>query len=190
MKRGVKYPVEPLTRSEVELLLSACNHGPTGTRNRALLAILWRTGIRVSEALALKPSDVDERSLRILHGKGDRARTVGMDAVAKALLDLWMVERKSLGFTGRHRVFCTLEGEGLQTSYVRALMKRLAAAAGIEKRVHAHGLRHTMAFELIGEGVRLDVISGQLGHTSIGITERYVKHLNPRTIIDVISARA
>lgn len=190
MKRGVKYPVQPLTRDEIDRLLSACNKGATGTRNRALIVVMWRAGLRVSEALALVPGNVEERSLRVLHGKGDKCRVVGMDAVCKAVLDVWMAERRSLGFGNREPIFCTLKGEGLKTSYVRSLMKRLAATARIEKRVHPHQLRHTMAFELIGEGVRLDVISGQLGHSNLSVTEAYLAHLNPRVIVDVISARA
>lgn len=53
MRKGTKYPVEPLTRAEVERLLQACSGGATGTRNRALIGVLWRSGLRVSEALAL-----------------------------------------------------------------------------------------------------------------------------------------
>ena len=187
MKLGQKYPVEPLTRPEVEALLAACSKGATGTRNRALVGLLWRSGLRVSEALALKPSDVQERSVRVLHGKGDKSRTVGLDATAKALLDLWIAERKALGLKGP--LFCTLKGQPVKTAYVRALFKRLAADAGIEKRVHPHGLRHTHAFELINEGISLNVISAQLGHSTPLTTHRYVNHLNPKVVIDLISAR-
>ena len=189
MKKGQKYPVETLTKAEVERLLESCSKGPTGTRNRAILAVLWRTGLRISEALALKPSDVDDRSLIVLHGKGDKRRVVSMDPTVKALLDLWIAQRKALGFNGRDPLFCTLKGEGLKTAYVRALMKRLAADAGIDKRVHPHGLRHTMAFEMVNERLPLNVISTQLGHSNLGTTERYVNHLNPTAIIDVIWAR-
>lgn len=187
MKAGQKYPVEPLTRQEIEALLAACSKGATGTRNRALVGLLWRSGLRVSEALALKPSDVGERSVRVLHGKGDKARLVGLDATAKALLDLWLSERKALGLKGP--LFCTLKGEPVKTAYVRALFKRLAADAGIDKRVHPHGLRHTHAFELINEGVPLNAISAQLGHSNLLTTQRYVNHLNPAAVIDLIASR-
>lgn len=184
MRKGTKYPVEPLTRSEVERLLQACSGGATGTRNRALIGVLWRSGLRVSEALALRPCDVEANSLRVLHGKGDQARVVGLDVVARALLDLWLAKRPS-GKT----LFCTLKGASLKTAYVRALMKRLAADAGIDKRVHPHGLRHTHAFELVNEGVPMNIIGGQLGHAHVATTERYVRHLHPAAVIDVISNR-
>ncbi|BBO34207.1 hypothetical protein PLANPX_3819 [Lacipirellula parvula] len=189
MKKGTKYPVEPLSRSEVERLLQACSRGATGTRNRALIGILWRSGLRVSEALALRPCDLETNSLRILHGKGDVARVVGLDTVARALLDLWLAERKALGLSAKAELFCTLRGEPVKTAYVRALMKRLAAAVGIAKRVHPHGLRHTHAFELVNEGVPMNIIGGQLGHAHVATTERYVKHLHPTAVIDVISSR-
>lgn len=184
MRKGTKYPVEPLTRAEVERLLQACSNGATGIRNRALLGVLWRSGLRVSEALALRPCDVEANSLRVLHGKGDQARVVGLDLVARALLDLWLAKRPA-GKT----LFCTLQGAPVKTSYVRALMKRLAADAGIDKRVHPHGLRHTMAFDLVNERVPLNVISSQLGHSHLATTERYVNHLNPSVVIDIISNR-
>jgi site-specific recombinase XerD len=191
MRKGQKYPAQPLTRAEIEALLGACNQGPTGARNRALIALLWRTGVRISEALALKPGDLDERSVRILHGKGDVCRTVGgLDVTAKPYLNIWLAERKALGFNARNPLFCTLKGEGLQTAYVRAMLKRLAEECGIEKRVHPHAFRHTMAFEWVNERAPLNIISAQLGHRSLGITEKYVSHLNPAAVIDWAAARA
>ncbi len=184
MRKGTKYPVEPLTRSEVERLLQACSKGPTGIRNRALLAVMWRSGLRVSEALALRPCDVEANAIRILHGKGDQARVVGLDVVARALLDLWLAKRPNA-----KSLFCTLQGAPVKTAYVRALMKRLAADAGIMKRCHPHQLRHTMAVDLVNERVPLNVISAQLGHHSLATTERYVNHLNPAAVIDIISNR-
>ena len=78
--KGQKYPGEPLTPAEVHALIAACSpKAPTGIRNRALLTLLYRSGLRISEALALRPSDVDldKHTLRILHGKGNKATTRG-----------------------------------------------------------------------------------------------------------------
>ena len=70
--KGKKLPPEPLTQDEVLALMDACSRrAPTGRRDRALICVLWRAQLRISEALALKPADLDERgAIRILHGKG------------------------------------------------------------------------------------------------------------------------
>lgn len=83
--KGRKLPPEVLTGSEVNALLGVCSkRAPTGIRNRALIAMLYRGQLRIGEALAFKPKDLDRKggTLRVLHGKGDRARTVGLDSGA------------------------------------------------------------------------------------------------------------
>ncbi len=88
-----RLPVELLTPDEVRALVRACSsRAPTGvSRNRALIAVLYRGGLRISEALELHPKDVDmaRTTVAVLHGKGDRPRTVGMDPAAFALLERW-----------------------------------------------------------------------------------------------------
>ena len=190
--KGRKLPPEPLTETEVAGLIKACsNRAPTGIRNRALIAILWRAGLRISEALGLLPKDLDpaQCTIRVLHGKGDKYRIVGLDAGAWALLERWIDKRRSLEISGRLPVFCTLDGGTLQASYVRNLLPRLAKKAGIEKRVHAHGLRHTHASELRTEGIDLGVISKQLGHASIATTARYLDHINPQRVVETMRGR-
>ena len=182
-----------LTEDEVRRLLRACSpKAPTGIRNRALIALLYRGGLRIGEALALRPKDLDASvgTVRVLRGKGDRSRTVGLDPGAFALVDRWMDVRKNLGVGGREPLFCTLRGAPMKDAYVRVLLPRLARKAGIEKRVHAHGLRHTHAFELACEGHPLHVIQAQLGHQSLATTDRYVRHLAPRQVIEVMRARS
>ncbi len=190
--KGQKLPPEPLTKQEVNALLGACSKkAPTGIRNRALIVVLYRAGLRISEALALLPKDLDANkgSIRVLHGKGDRSRVVGMDEQGWAILQAWLDERQELGLPRRSPVFCTLDGESVKAPYVRALFPRLAKRAGIEKRVHAHGLRHTFAFEVAGEKTPLNVIQAQLGHTSLATTDRYIRHLNPTMVVEAMRAR-
>jgi len=79
-------------------------------------------------------------------------------------------------------------GNGAQR-LVDDLLKRLAAKAGIDKRVHAHGLRHTHAAQLRAEGVDIAIISRQLGHASITTTARYLDHLAPRAVIEAMRNR-
>ena len=105
--------------------------------------------------------------MRVLHGKGDQARTVALDPGALALVERWLTERRKLGITSRRRLFCPLAGAPLDSSYVRQLLPRLAAKAGSEKRVHAHGFRHTHAAELAREGQPINRIRDQLGHRSL-----------------------
>jgi integrase len=68
-------------------------------------------------------------------------------------------------------------------------VKRLAAKAGIEKRVHPHGLRHTHAAELAREGVPMNVIQAQLGHSSLATTSRYLAHVAPQHVVEAMKAR-
>ncbi len=141
-----RRPPEVLSEAEAIALLKACSlRAPTGVRNRALIAVLWRCGLRISEALALELRDVDLNAgtVRVRHGKGDRSRTVGLDEQTTALLARWLDRRKKLSPGARAAIFCTLQGGRIDTSYVRRLLPRLAAKAGIDRRVHAHGLRHT-----------------------------------------------
>ena len=191
--RGKRLPPEPLTQAEVLALLGACSsRSATGLRNAALLVLLWRGGLRVGETLALEPKDIDPEThtVRILHGKGNKARTVGIDATAFAVLARWMDRRKQLGINGRAPVVCTLQGGGVLASYVRALLPRLACKAGIAKRVHPHGLRHTHSVELAREGIPITVISRQLGHSSVAVTNTYVNHLQPGEVIEAMKARS
>lgn len=178
--KGKKLPTEWLAQDEVFVLMRACSRrAPTGIRNRALLAVLYRTGLRISEALDLKPKDLDPDNgvLRVMHGKGDIDRTVGMDPTAFAVVEKWLEVRKKLGVPRNKPVFCTLKGAQITTAYIRELLPRLARKARIDKRVHAHAFRATHAIELMREGQPLHVIQAQLGHKSIATTAQYLHRL-------------
>jgi len=187
------YPIEILTPRECNLLLGAPSpRTPTGSRNRALIATLWRSGLRISEALALRPVDVDleQPSIRVLHGKGDKARTSGIDFQACKFIKCWLKHRAELLTAGpSDPLFCTLAGGTMKASYVRALLKRLAHRAGVVKRVHPHAFRHSHAAELRVEGKDIGVISKQLGHGSIATTSRYLDHVAPVAVIEAIRGR-
>ena len=180
-----KRPVEILTRSEVENLIKGCNpRYPTGARNRALIATLYRGGLRISEALALYPKDINGGGMvNILNGKGGKSRKVGLPPGVIAMIDGWVATREGAGINGDAPLFCTLDGNPLQTAYTRALLPRLAKKAGITKRVHAHALRHAYAFELVEEGHNIVEIQAALGHTSLDTTATYLAHLNPAAVI-------
>lgn len=176
----------------MKALIRACSRrADTGIRNQALIVELYRAGLRIGEALALMPKDLDAKGgmIRVLHGKGDTARVAGPDAGAWAILQLWLDRRVAAGINSRAPVFCTLQGKAIKSAYVRALLPRLARTAGIDKLVHAHGMSHTFAFELAGEGTSLHVIQAQLGHSSVAATDRYIRHLNPAAVVEAIRTR-
>ncbi len=190
--KGQTFPPEILTPDEVRALINAAsNRAPTGIRNRALIAIMYRGGLRLAEALALRPKDldVDRGSVTVLHGKGDRHRVVGLDPGAFAIVTRWLDGRAARGIGGRAPLFCTLQGNPLHQSYVRTTLPRLAKRAGIEKRVHPHGLRHTHSFELMMEGVPVPVIQQQLGHASLATTDRYLRHIVPKDVVETMQRR-
>ena len=173
------------------VLMNACSKRPTGGRNRALLAVLYRAGLRINEALSLYPKDLDPHNgaIRVLNGKGGKSRVVGMDAEAFAVVNRWMDLRAKRGLGPLAPAFCMLDGSQLNPSYIRVLVPRLARKAGIAKRVHAHGLRHTHAAQLREEGLDIGLISKQLGHCSIATTARYLDHIAPFAVIDAMRER-
>ena len=181
-----KRPAEVLTEAEVRSLLAACSRrAPTGIRDRALLTVLYRAGLRIEEALDLKPADVDpdRGTVRILHGKGDHNRTVAIDDGAVAVLQLWLAERAKLGMNGRQKLFCTLAGRPAE----RQPGAPDGQAPRRQGRDHQEGspsrLRHTHAAELVAEGVPVNVIQKQLGHVSLATTDIYLRHIAPADVI-------
>ena len=179
MKLGVKYPAETLTADEVRALIAGCTKGSLGIRNRAMLYVLWRCGLRISELLALRPADVTGDTVRVLHGKGNKARTVGLDAEAAAVVGQWMERRKALGIKGP--LFCSLKGEPLHTNAVRELLKRLAAKMGVERRVTPHTFRHTFAANAARQ-IPVHYLQQALGHSSLSVTTGYVAHLGGEAV--------
>lgn len=189
--RGRRFPPEILTPAESRALLYApSSRAPTGLRNRAVIAVLYGAGLRLAEAIALKPSDVnfDAAEVRVLHGKGDKARTAGIDDGALGHLARWADRRRALGIRGRV-LLCTLGGDPLDPRYVRQMLTRAAARAGIDKRVHPHGLRHTHAAELEQGGFTASEIQQQLGHTSLNTTAVYLNHISPSARVAKIRNR-
>ena len=189
----MRYPAEVLTKREIKALLDACGTRTwTARRNRALIVVMYRAGLRLAEALALRTCDVDadRGSMRVLLGKGGRARTVGIDPWGLGELAMWMDEHRNLGWSAGEPLFCSASGRPLTQAYIRRRLPELGRAAGIHKRLHAHGLRHTHAAELRTEGIDLAVIRRQLGHASLLTTVRYLDHLEPESVAQAIGRRS
>jgi site-specific recombinase XerD len=187
----MKLPPEVLTTAEVESLMEAAGPSRTGARNRALIVLLWRGGLRLAEALSLQPKDVDAETgrVRILRGKGQRTRTTVLDPGAVAVVREWMAEREKLSTRPLSPIVCTLAGRTVSQSYVRSMLRRLAKQAGVTKRVHAHGLRHTFAHELASEGAPVHYVRDLLGHTSLGTTDTYLRALGAGPAVEWAAGR-
>ena len=198
--KGEKYPAQMLTTDEVAALIGQCSaKAPTGIRNRALLTLLYRSGLRVSEAVGdpgrgippLKASDVNLKahSLRLLDTKSGKPQTRGFHPSADDALMRWIDTRKQLGIKNGP-LFCTLAGGQIHPQYVRNLLHRLADEdhAKLDKRVHPHALRHTFAVELEAAGTPVTTISKLLGHSSIAVTARYLDHLSNGQAVAALEA--
>jgi site-specific recombinase XerD len=188
---GSRLDADLLTGGEIELLMQRCSRrAPTGVRNRALIAILWRCGLRIGEALALKAKDFDPEActLVVQRGKGGRRRVVGVDAGTAALVGRWLDVRRKRGINGR-TLFCSLQGRPMDQSYVRHLLPRLARRAGVERRVHAHGLRHAFAVDMVRAGAPLYVVRDALGHASVATTQVYLTRVGAHEAVEAMRSR-
>ena len=100
---------------------------------------------------------------------------------------------RTLGLNGRHPVFATISsnnfGHALNPDYVRQVLPRLAKRASVERRVHPHAFRHSLASALAQEGRPLRVISDQLGHSSVGVTDRYLRKVSPTELVSHLRDR-
>jgi site-specific recombinase XerD len=191
-RRPRKLDADLLDSQEVERLVAQCSRrAPTGLRNRALLVLGYRAGLRCQEALDLMVKDIDfDRSvITVRNGKGGRLRRVGMDAGTAAVVQRWLEARAKLHVSRSAPLLCTLRGEPMESSYVRHLMKRLARKAGLEKRAHYHGLRHHMACSLIREGAPLTTVQALLGHSSAATTSIYLSRLGSDEAVEFARER-
>jgi len=186
---------QPLSRNEAKALLAACSNTTAELRDKAVFATLYRGGTRIAATLRIRPSDIDwERRLIIIQSdKGGKGRTIALDPEAIDILRAWAERRKTLGVNGHNPFFCATNkqalGNPIDPSHFRHKIQKLRAKAGIEKRCHCHGLRHTAASELLEEGFDLATIAGQLGHAHISTTSRYLHQLRPDIMREKLTQR-
>lgn len=190
-RSGKKYPHDHLTTADVEAILDTFSRVDTAIRNRALITVIWRSGLRHAEVLALvsKDIDLDKQTIRVLHGKGDKARTVGMDSRTRDALSLLMEVRKRRGLTNGGPLFCTWKGAKLAQAYIRDMLAKKASKAGLEKRVTPHTLRHAFATSLHDEGVSMKAIQQSLGHSSLATTDVYLETLSGSLGVKAVQGR-
>jgi site-specific recombinase XerD len=162
-------------------------------RLRGMIVVLWRAGLRISEALALNESDLDRSRGAILvrHGKGGKRREVGMDRWAWEQLNPWLQLRATLPFGA---LFCVLRGPTRGRPWapagVRSQLRAAAARADVRRRFAPHQLRHAHAVEMSREGVPLLVIQRQLGHyADLAITSVYLRGIDNTEIVHAVHER-
>lgn len=188
-KIGRKLP-DVLNVDDIDSLLKAIDlSAPEGQRNRAMLETLYSSGLRVSELVNLKISDLffDTAFVRVI-GKGDKQRLVPIGGEAIKWINMYKNEvRKHVdiqkGF--EDYVFLNKRGKRLSTVMVFLIIKGLAAKVGMRKHVSPHTFRHSFATHLVENGADLRAVQEMLGHESITTTEIYT-HLDRKFLQDTI----
>jgi len=167
-----------LSEAQVEALLEAPDTAtPVGSRDRAMLELLYATGLRVSELVALEQSQVNPRQgvLRIT-GKGARERLVPLGEVAADWLRVYLAQARPLLMAQRapsEAVFVTRRGAGMTRQAFWYRIRQHAAVAGISVALSPHTLRHAFATHLLDHGADLRVVQMLLGHSSLSTTQIY-----------------
>ena len=180
---------EVLSAEEVDMLEGAIDLSKwEGQRNRAIIEVLFSCGLRVSELVNLKLSDlfIQEQYVRIL-GKGSKERLVPISPRAIKELDYWFMDRREMKIKPGEEDFVFLNRRGAHLTRVMILImiKETAVAAGIQKTISPHTLRHSFATALLEGGADLRAIQAMLGHESIGTTEIYT-HIDMSTLREQI----
>lgn len=183
-----RLPGRILSRQEVEAVLREADPGTAqGLRDRALLELLYATGIRRSEAASLGLYDPDllRGVLWVRHGKGGRQRVVPLGTRATAWLDKYLSQaRPELLATDTQALFLTDYGEPMRADKIADKVRRYMDFAGIPKGGSTHLLRHACATHMLEGGADIRFIQALLGHTSLETTEIYT-HVSIDKLIEV-----
>ena len=180
---------EVLSTEEVDMLENAIDLSKwEGQRNRTIIEVLFSCGLRVSELVNLKLSDLflKEQYVRVV-GKGSKERLVPISPRAIKELDYWFMDRSNMKIKPGEEdyVFLNRRGAHLTRVMILIMIKETALAAGIQKTISPHTLRHSFATALLEGGADLRAIQAMLGHESIGTTEIYT-HIDMSTLREQI----
>ena len=180
---------EVLSAQEVDMLEGAIDLSKwEGQRNRTIIEVLFSCGLRVSELINLKLSDLflQEQYIRVV-GKGSKERLVPISPRAIKELDYWFMDRSEMKIKPGEEdyVFLNRRGAHLTRVMILIMIKETALAAGIQKTISPHTLRHSFATALLEGGADLRAIQAMLGHESIGTTEIYT-HIDMSTLREQI----
>lgn len=189
-KIGRKLP-DTLSEAEINQLIGNIDLSkPEGERNRAMLETLYGCGLRVSELIGLKLSDLffEEDFIKVT-GKGDKQRFVPISDVNKKYIDIYRKEVRvhqpiQKGF--EDTLFLNRRGKQLTRAMVFTIVKNLAEKIGLKKTISPHTFRHSFATHLLENGADLRAIQQMLGHESITTTEVYM-HVDRTHLADVLN---
>jgi site-specific recombinase XerD len=188
----LRYPADPSTVDEIVAAMRCAGDTPYGLRASALIVVLWRAGLRISEALALAESDLDPAtgSVLIRRGKGGKRREIGMDRWGWQQIQPCLAFRSALPVGA---LICVVDGPTAgrpwSPSAARTTLRRLAVSGGVRRRFAPHQLRHAHAVEMAREGVPLTIIQRQLGHANLAVTSIYLQGIDNSETINTVFAR-
>jgi integrase/recombinase XerD len=186
---GRKLP-EVLSIEDIDkLILKIDLSKAEGQRNKAMLEVLYSCGLRVSELVGLRITNIyrDEGFIRII-GKGDKERLIPISSSAIKEIDLYMPDRNSMLNIDRENMdilFLNRRGRQLTRVMVFTIIKQLAEASNLKKNISPHTFRHSFATHLVNGGADLRAVQEMLGHESIVTTEIYT-HLDREYLREVI----
>lgn len=189
-KLGRKLP-DTLSVNEVDALVGAVDLSkPQGERNRAIIETLYGCGLRVSELIDLKLSDLffDEGFIKVT-GKGDKQRFVPIGKGTIKYIDIYRYQirnHQEIAPGAQDTLFLNRRGKPLTRAMIFTIVKQLAEKAGIRKNVSPHTFRHSFATHLLENGADLRAIQQMLGHESITTTEIYT-HVDTSHLADIIN---
>ncbi len=188
-KIGRKLP-DTLSEDEIDTIINAIDLSkPEGERNRAMLETLYGCGLRVSELVNLKISDLffDEGFIKVT-GKGDKQRFVPIIEITQKYINIYKNEiRNHLNIQAGHEdtLFLNRRGKQLTRAMIFTIIKRLAEKIGLKKNISPHTFRHSFATHLLKNDADLRSIQLMLGHESITTTEIYV-HIDKSHLTEVV----
>lgn len=172
---------EVLTQDEIIKLIEAPDPIDfLGARDRAILELLYASGLRVSELCSLRLHDLDDTFVKV-HGKGGKERLVPVGKKAIDAIDLYLTHFR--GEIEEKRIFISRGGKPINRYTVWKQVKFWAKKAGITKRISPHTLRHSFATHLLEQGADLRVIQEMMGHAHISSTDRYT-HVMPARLLE------
>ncbi len=188
-KIGRKLP-DTLSEEEINALIGAIDLSkPQGERNRAMLETLYGCGLRVTELINLRLSDLFfDEGIVLVTGKGNKQRFVPVSEVNKKFINLYMVHirnHQKIAVGHQDILFLNRRGKQLTRAMVFEIIKRLVEKTGLQKRVGPHTFRHSFATHLLQNGADLRAIQQMLGHESITTTEIYV-HVDRKHLASVL----
>lgn len=165
---------EVLSGAEVENLLAQPNpENATGARDKAVLELLYASGLRVSELCSVGIYDVDEDCIKV-KGKGGKERLVPVGKPALQAIDHYLANYRDQTDSSRQQaLFVTKSGKPMNRVSVWSMIKKYAKCAKITKNISPHTLRHSFATHLLDHGADLRIIQEMLGHANIATTDRY-----------------